>query len=702
MLYCFFYKFITWKTSRFVYKLFNLKQIKKIMDNIRNFCIIAHIDHGKSTLADRMLELSGVIQKTEDSQILDKMDLEQERWITIKLTPSRMYWKWYEFNLIDTPWHVDFQYEVSRSLSSVEWAILLVDATQWIQAQTLSTLYMAIEYGLEVIPVLNKIDLPAAEPQRVADEIESLAGIRKDKIINVSAKTWENVDLLMDRIIDDVPEWNFFREVNKYDFFQTGLPENLMDSQGYSRALIFDSVYDKYKWVLAYVKVLEWSISKKSKINLLHSWVQVQPGEVGYFYPNYVKDYNLSCGQIGYIVTAQKSVRDVKIWDTMLVLENDYKNEFLQYGLDHKDYESLKPLAIPGFKKMKPFVYSWVYPMDAWEYDKLRDAFEKLSINDSAIEFEYENSKALGYGFRAGFLGTLHMDIIKQRLLREYWIETIFTIPNVIYFAKLKNLNLEKVKSWINVTELVKSWMYRYIIWEVDPYLTEDEIVEEYKDRLKPYLMVRAWGDMPEPGDIESIWEPTAEVEIVGPNEYSGNVMELAWEYRWELKNMEYIDNVRVLRRYKMPMGELIVDFYDKLKSATKWFSTMNYEFKAYENNNLTKLDILVNNEKIEAFTMIVHKDKAYFLGRDVVEKLKELIPKHLFSIPLQASLGSKVIARETIPALKKDVLAKCYWWDVTRKRKLLAKQKEGKKKMKEMWKVSVPNDIFIKMVSRD
>lgn len=673
---------------------------------IRNFCIIAHIDHGKSTLADRMLEITGTIKKLHWTQVLDKMDIEQERGITIKLTPARMSRKWYEFNLIDTPWHVDFQYEVSRSIASVEGAILLVDATQWIQAQTLSTLYSALDNNLEIIPVLNKIDLPAANPDRVAEELENLIWIDRNNIIKISAKTWENVNSVLDRIIEQIPA-------------------HKTQIQWVTKALIFDSVYDKYKWVVAYVKLVEGEIKAGEKLLLIHSEKEIIPPEVWYFNPDYYKDKSLKQGQIWYIVTWQKSVRDVKIWDTIFRQQSEYKKESM---------EDMMKYVIPWFKKVKPYVYAWVYPMDTEEYEKLKIWFDKLSLNDSAIEYEYENSVALGHWFRCWFLWTLHMDIVKERIFREYDVDTIFTVPNVVYLVKLKLLNLDKVKSWANIVELVKTWYYKQILkhhpdqdnllhqiissecsirQEIQLnqennknissslYLSDMDLIERYRDILKDRLLVRSWAEMPDPWFIDEIYEPYAEVEIIWPKDYSWNIMELVQEYRWDMKNMEYIDKTVVLRRYFMPLWEIIVDFYDRLKSSTKWYATMNYEFKEYKQSELVRLDIFINQDRVEAFSMVVHKDKAYYVWRDITLKLKEFIPRHMFAIPLQAWIWAKIIARETIPALKKDVLAKCYGWDVTRKRKLLAKQKEWKKKLKSMWKVSVPNDIFIKMVTR-
>lgn len=647
--------------------------------NIRNFCIIAHIDHGKSTLADRMLEITWTIRKLDHAQVLDRMDLEQERWITIKLTPARMQWKWYELNLIDTPGHVDFQYEVSRSLAAVEGVVLLVDASQWIQAQTLSVLYMAIEQGLEIIPVLNKIDLPAANPERVANEIEHVLWIDKSEIIKVSGKTGSWVEEVLDAIIERLPE-----------------PKNEIVTTWISRALIFDCVYDPYKWVVAYVKVVEWSFAWGNTVHLIHSNVEIYPTEVGHFSPEYVKDKVLTQGQIGYIVTGLKSVRDAQIGDTIL------DSQTAKQGDIHKH-------IIPWFKKVKPYVYAGIYPIDSNDYDKLKDSLEKLSLNDSALEYDLEDSKALWFWFRCWFLWMLHMDIIRERLSREYNMETIFTIPTVIYLVKSKNLAIEQIKLWINTQNLLKTWLYKYLLSKEEiKEIDEDDkesvktIIERNKELLKPWIVVRSWADMVEQWIIDTIWEPIANVEVVGPNDYAGNIMALCQEYRWKLKKMDYIDDTRVVWYYELPMGEILIDFYDRLKSATKWYATMNYEFKNYEPAELVKLDIRINGEKVEALSWVVHKDKAYYLWKEVVEKLKILIPKHLFAIPIQAGIGTKMIARETISAMKKDVLAKCYGGDVSRKRKLLKKQKEGKKRMKSIGSVDVPSDVFIKMVARN
>lgn len=661
------------------------------MSKVRNFCIIAHIDHGKSTLADRMLEMTNTITRSDKAQILDRMDLEQERGITIKLTPVRMQWKWYEFNLIDTPGHVDFQYEVSRSLTAVEGAILLVDASQGIQAQTLSVLYQAIEQGLDIIPVLNKIDLPAANPQRVAQELEKTIGVRADEIIAISGKTGENVEQVLDAVIERMQDPHSFKAAYPEKYLLPDRSPDLLESlQVEARALIFDSVYDPYKWVVCYVKVIEGEISAQQSVHLVYSENEVVTTEVGHFSPDYVADRHISAGQIGYIVTWEKSVRDAQIGDTVIVTRQK-----------RVEYHTYRPIAIPGFKKVKPYVFAWVYPLDSGDYEKLKESLEKLCLNDSAISYEYEHSHAMWHGFRCGFLGTLHMDIIKERLSREYKMDTIFTTPTVTYLVKCKILKDERIVAGTNIKELINGGFCSYILEDDDRRSMEvDEIATRYASQLKPWLLVRSWGDMPEFGGVDVIMEPVVDVEIVGPEEYSGNIMWLAQEYRWRLVWMEYLDEMRVVWKYVLPMWEIIVDFYDKLKSVTRWYATMNYEFKTYEANKMVRLDIFINGEKVEAFSLIVHDTKAYYMGRNLVEKLKELIPRHLFAIPLQAWIGTKMIARETIPAIRKDVLAKCYGWDISRKRKLLQKQKEWKKKMKAMGNVNVPNDIFIKMIA--
>ncbi len=656
--------------------------------NIRNFCIIAHIDHGKSTLSDRMLEVTWTIRKSEKTQVLDKMELEQERWITIKLTPVRMDWKDHQFNLIDTPGHVDFQYEVSRSLASVEGAILIVDASQWIQAQTLSTLYQAMEQDLQIIPVLNKIDLPAANPEKVANEIEQLIWIPKEEVLAVSGKTWEWVEKLLDAVIDRIPcpENESFIEENGTE----------IQLDWVTRALIFDSIYDPYKWVVSYVKVVNWEIKIWDRLALPHTENDIAATEVWFFSPDYSKSKFLKEWEIWYIVTGEKSVREVSIGDTLV--------SWVRY----KEFDEIKKYAIPWFKGVIPFVYAGLYPIETTEYDKLKDSLEKLSMNDSAIVYTMEDSKALWLWFRCGFLGMLHMDIIKERLSREFDIETIFTTPTVAYLVRAKTKSLDIIKSWSATQILIKTWYWKTVLELEDELsfldfedLSTDQILDKYSHILDWWVLVNSGADMIAQWECDEIFEPIAEVEIVGPTEFTGEIMGLCQDYRWEIRNMESLDQTRTVWKYRLPMGEIIVDFYDKLKSITKWYATMNYEFKEYKAWDLVKLDIFVNGDVIEALSWIVHKDKSYYMWREIVKKLKELIPKHMFAVPIQAWVWNKMIARETISAMRKDVIAKCYGWDISRKKKLLKKQKEGKKKMKSIGKVNVPGDVFIKMVGR-
>lgn len=633
-----------------------------------------------------MLELTGSVHQLDHGQSLDTMDIEQERGITIKMTPARMSWKWVELNLIDTPGHVDFQYEVSRSLSAVEGAILLIDASQGIQAQTLSVLYAAIENNLTIIPIMNKIDLPAARPERVAKEIEKLLGTPAEEIIKISAKTGENVDQVLDAIVDQIPG-----------------PSGEQHDEIESKALIFDSVYDEYRGVVVYVKILEGEYKAWDRVYLPHTQTSFELTEVWHLTPDYKKDKSLSVGQIGYFSTWQKSVRDAQIWDTILKIKRDklkFKN----------DYSLLLPYAVEGFQKPKPFVYAGVYPVDTVDYDKLKEAFGKLTLNDSAVSYEHEVSKALWIGFRCGFLGMLHMDIIKERLSREYNVETMFTTPTVAYIVRARAFKDERFQSWTNVITLVESGLFVHVLEKIWSWLQEEqykdllphELVDRFQEELYDWITIKSGADMIARGDIDEIYEPIAEVEIVWPEEFAWNIMTLVQNYRGNLLTMEYLDETRVVWKYEMPLGEMIVDFYDKLKSATKWYATLNYEFKRYQQSDLVTLDILINNERVEAFSLIVHESKAYSIWSEICEKLKDLIPKHLFTIPIQAAIGSKIIARETIWAQRKDVTAKLYGWDVTRKNKLRDKQKEGKKRMKAMWKVNVPSDIFIKMVTKD
>ncbi len=638
-----------------------------------------------------MLEMTGTVRKIDHNQMLDRMDIEQERGITIKLTPARMQWKGYEFNLIDTPGHVDFQYEVSRSLAAVEGVVLLIDASQGIQAQTLSNLYQAIDQNLTIIPVLNKIDLPAANPERVAHEIENVIGIDKSEIIRISWKTWENVDKVLDAIIEKIQDPESFEKNNPKKYWPKWSENKIEWHEGLTRALIFDSVYDPYRGVVTYVKMVNGDITWGECLHLIHTDKEITCTEVGHFSPEYVADKQLKQGQIGYIVTGEKSVRDAQIWDTIV-----NTTTFQQFKIS-------TDLVVPGFKKVKPFVYAGVYPVDSNDYDKLKDSLGKLSLNDSAIEYELEDSKALGFGFRCGFLGMLHMDIVRERLSREYGMETIFTIPTVVYLIKSKNLSLPAIKSWANITKLLESGLYTQVTQiKNTEELTDKNLNETMREELKPWMVVKSGSDMIDYGLIDEIREPVSHTEIVWPQSFAGNIMSLCQEYRGKLLKMDYIDTERVVRHYELPMGEIIIDFYDRLKSATKGYATMNYEFKKYQPADLIKLDIFINAEKVEALSRVVHQDKAFYLAKEVVEKLKTLIPKHLFIIPIQAAIGTRIIARETIPAMRKDVLAKCYGWDVSRKRKLLAKQKEWKKKMKAIGNVDVPSDVFIKMVTRN
>ena len=660
--------------------------------SIRNFCIIAHIDHGKSTLADRMLEITGAVKKVDHAQTLDTMDIEQERGITIKMTPARMQWKWVELNLIDTPGHVDFQYEVSRSLSAVEWAVLLIDASQGIQAQTLSVLYSAINSGLTIIPVMNKIDLPAANPERVAKEIENLVWVPADQVIGISAKSGLNVESVLNAIVDQIP---------------APVDQNIW--WVWSRALIFDSVYDAYRGVVVYVKVLSWSYKIWDTVYLPYSEKSFTLTEVWYLTPKYQKDSELRIGQIGYFCTWQKSVRDAKIWDTIMKLWNSDDDKINPNEVRRWNYDTLIPFAVHWFSKAKPFVYAWVYPVDTVEYDKLKEAFSKLTLNDSAVSYEHEVSKALWLWFRCGFLWMLHMDIVKERLSREYGIDTLFTTPTVAYLVKAKWRQDERFKSGRNVIEMITSTLFIHVLGKFSPWLsidtyegqTDHDLANRYEKELHDWIVVRSWADMISKWDIDQIYEPIAEVEVVWPKEYAWAIMKLVQEYRWSLLSMEYLDETRVVWRYEMPMWEMIVDFYDRLKSATKWYATLNYEFKKYQYADMVTLDIMINWEVVEAFSLIVHESKAYTIGSDICERLKDLIPKHLFAIPIQAAIWTKIIARETISAQRKDVIAKCYGWDISRKRKLLEKQKEGKKKMKAMGNVNVPSDVFIKMVTK-
>ncbi len=596
-------------------------------DNIRNFCIVAHIDHGKSTLADRILEQTMTVSSREmEDQLLDNMDIERERGITIKARAVRLNYKadngeTYEFNLIDTPGHVDFNYEVSRSLAACEGAILIVDASQGIEAQTLANTYLAIEHDLEVLPVVNKIDLPSADPERVCNEVENVIGIPAMDAPRISAKMGTNIKEVLERIITDIPS-----------------PKGDVDAQ--LQALIFDSYYDSYKGVIIYVRIKEGSLKVGDKIKLLATGAEFDVVELGFMgATNLVSTEELKAGDVGYIAASIKSIEDTRVGDTVTLAENPCE----------------KPL--PGYKKVNSMVYSGIYPVDGAKYPDLREALEKLMLNDAALSFEPETSIALGFGFRCGFLGLLHMEIIQERLEREYNLDLITTAPSVIY----------------KVT------------------LTNGETI--FIDNPTNY---------PDTALIQSAEEPMVNAHILAPSDFVGNIMELCQDRRGIFKDMKYIDETRVDLHYQLPLNEIVYDFFDVLKSKTKGYASFDYEMLGYAPSKLVKLDILLNGDIVDALSFIVHTDKAYSRGRKIAEKLKENIPRQLFEVPIQAAIGGKIIARETVKAMRKDVLAKCYGGDITRKKKLLEKQKEGKKRMRQLGSVEVPQEAFMSVLKLD
>jgi len=624
------------------------------LDKIRNFCIIAHIDHWKSTLADRLLEITGTIDKREmkHGQMLDTMELEQERWITIKLQPVRMNWKGYELNIIDTPGHVDFQYEVSRSLASVEGALLIVDATQGIEAQTLSNVYMAIENDLDIIPVINKIDLPAAQVEKVTEEIVNLIGCDPSEIIPVSAKTWENVEAVLDAVIERISPPRIYSDKD---------PEN-----DELKALVFDSQYDPYRWVVSYVKVFQGEIKKWDTLYFLNSKKKIEALDVGHFSPKYVSDPKIWLGSIWYVVTGLKTIRDAKVWDTLWKPAN-------------VEWPKAKPeeaTPIEGFWEAKPFIYAWIFPMDASEYPALKDAMEKLVLNDSALSVEPAVSTALWNWYRCGFLGLLHLDIVKERLLREFDMDVIMTSPQVTYRIKI---------AWDKSSDYSRF---------------ETEVFEQNWQTFT-YVYISNPEDLPPREKYISIEEPIAKVEIITPQNYVWNLMQLAQERRWIFKNQQFIDTDRVMLTYELPMNELIWDFYDEIKSLSSGYASLNYEFLKYKEDDLVKLEILIADEKVEALGFIVHRDQAHYIGGKICKNLKENIPRALFAIKIQAAVWWKVVARETLSALRKDVTAKLYGWDISRKKKLLEKQKKWKKKMKQFWKVSLPSEAFVNLLKK-
>ena len=593
---------------------------------IRNFSIIAHIDHGKSTLADRILENTGVVAKRDmKEQFLDNMDLERERGITIKLQTTRLLYKAsdgkdYIFNLIDTPGHVDFNYEVSRSLAACEGAVLIVDATQGVEAQTLANVYLAMDEDLEIMPVLNKIDLPSARPEEVKMEIEDVIGIEAEEAPLISAKEGIGIDDVLEKIVTDIPA-----------------PEG--DENGKLKALIFDSYYDNYKGVVILARIFEGRVKTGDMIRLMNTKKVYEVTEVGTYSPGHVPCSELRAGEVGYISASIKQVRDARVGDT-ITLDKDPTAE-----------------PLPGYKKAQSMVYCGIYPAEGEKYENVQDALEKLQVNDAAFNFEPETSAALGYGFRCGFLGLLHMEIIVERLEREFDLGVITTSPSVIY-------------------KVVK---------------TDGE-----------ELMVHNPSNLPDPLEIDHIEEPIVKADIMIPKEYVGNIMEICQERRGKMIHMEYLTESRVQLHYEMPLNEVIYDFFDALKSKTRGYGSLDYEFLRYEKSKLVKLDIMLNKETVDAFSMIVHESKAYSRGRFVCEKLKEVIPMHQFEIPIQACIGQKIIARETVRAYRKDVIAKCYGGDISRKKKLLEKQKEGKKRMRQFGRVEVPQEAFTAVLKYD
>lgn len=595
-------------------------------DHIRNFCIIAHIDHGKSTLADRLIELTGTVQKRDmEAQILDTMDLERERGITIKEQSVRLNYVYedgeqYELNLIDTPGHVDFNYEVSRSLSACEGAILIIDATQGVQAQTLANVYLALDNNLEIIPVINKVDLPSADVERVKAEVENIIGLDMSEAIPVSAKTGQNVEAVLARIVEQIPP-----------------PEDHVKEP--LRALIFDSIFDSYKGAIAYVRVKDGEIRPGMNIRMMASGKEYIVTEVGYFSPLPKACDVLTCGSVGYVAASVKNVQDCEVGDTITTAENGAAE------------------ALPGYRKALPMVFCGLYPIESKDYDNLKVALEKLQLNDAALEYVPETSQALGFGFRCGFLGLLHMDVVEERLEREYHLKLITTAPSVIY----------------------------------DVYKTDGTMVA-----------IDNPAELPPMTKIDHIEEPIADVDILVPSDMVGNVMELVQNRRGVFQTMTYLDETRVDLSYKVPLAEIIFDFFDKLKSCTKGYASLDYRLAGHQKTDAVKLDILLNGELVDALSVIVHRSNAESRGRQLALKLKGIIPRQQFEVPIQAAIGSKIIARETIKAYKKDVLAKCYGGDVSRKKKLLEKQKEGKKRMKQVGSVSIPQEAFMAVLNND
>ncbi len=590
------------------------------ISRLRNFCIIAHIDHGKSTLADRLLQDTGTVSSRDmQEQFLDNMDLERERGITIKLQAARMNYKAddgeeYVLNLIDTPGHVDFSYEVSRSLQACEGALLVVDASQGVEAQTLANVYLALENDLEIIPVLNKVDLPGAEPEKIKNEIESIIGLDTSKAISCSAKTGVGIPEILQAVVDRIPS-----------------PKDNADQA--TKALIFDSYYDPYRGVIVYFRIMSGGISKKDKVLLMASKKSYELDEIGVMAPDQVKVNSLHAGEVGYLAASIKAVADARVGDTITLQDRPAEE------------------ALPGYTEAKPMVFCGLFPTDADQYPDLREALDKLQLSDAALKYEPETSSAMGFGFRCGFLGLLHMEIVQERLEREYDLDLIVTAPSVIYKVKM----------------------------------IDGEV-----------LMIDNPATLPDPQKRETIEEPYVRMEIYAPNDYNGTLMGLCQDRRGDFVDMKYITTDRVTLVYEIPLAEVVTDFFDQMKSRTKGYASMEYHLIDYRANDLVRLDVLINSERADPLTTIVHKDNAYGVGKGLVEKLKELIPKQQFKIPLQASIGSRIIASEGISALRKDVLSKCYGGDISRKKKLLKKQAKGKKRMKSMGKVDVPQEAFM------
>ncbi|MCI0129803.1 translation elongation factor 4 [Vagococcus sp. CY53-2] len=604
----------------------NFDEMKKRQESIRNFSIIAHIDHGKSTLADRILQQTETVSDREmQEQLLDSMDLERERGITIKLNAVELTYnakdgKEYIFHLIDTPGHVDFTYEVSRSLAACEGAVLVVDAAQGIEAQTLANVYLAVDNDLEILPVINKIDLPAADPERVRKEIEDVIGIDASEAVLASAKAGIGIEDILEQIVEYVPA-----------------PDG--DLNAPLKALIFDSVYDSYRGVVLNIRVFDGVVKPGDTIQLMNNGVQYEVSEVGIFSPKAVPRDFLMVGDVGYLTASIKNIQDTQVGDTITLADNP----------------ASEPLD--GYRKMNPMVYCGLYPIDTSKYNDLREALERLQLNDSALDFEPETSQALGFGFRCGFLGLLHMDVIQERLEREFNLDLITTAPSVIYH--------------VNLTD-------------------------------GSQVIVDNPAEFPEPGVIDSVEEPYVKAQIMVPNDYVGAVMDISQRKRGEFVTMDYLDDYRVNIVYNIPLSEIVFDFFDKLKSGTKGYASLDYELIGYRTSNLVKMDILLNAEKVDALSFIVHKDFAYERGKAIVEKLRKLIPRQQFEVPIQAAIGAKIVSRTDIKALRKNVLAKCYGGDVSRKRKLLEKQKEGKKRMKQIGSVEVPQEAFMAVLKMD